>query len=220
MRRHDVDGERRGRHLVRNGWRGETGQDLPPGACVEHTLPRFHLLCRRAQELGPGRQCIGAREISGTDSTLHVVRERCKPTPFLHALLSSGKAAHVKRFVCIPCVNWKRRVEHVRARPTAVRPMLQLDRMILFLMQPGRHQEPDMRCMERLVRAVRQPENPYRAAFPPPVQWIVSRIQGDTYQHCVLAWWEYNGRTEFFASAQEARRVRCALKAGLDGPKN
>jgi hypothetical protein len=148
------------------------------------------------------------------------VRERCKPTPFLHTLLSSGRAAHVKRFVCIPCVNWKRRVEHVRARPTAVRPMLQLDRMILFLMQPGRHQEPDMRCMERLVRAVRQPENPYRAAFPPPVQWIVSRIQGDTYQHCVLAWWEYNGRTEFFASAQEARRVRCALKAGLDGPKN
>lgn len=94
--------------------------------------------------------------------------------------------------------------------------MLQLDQMILFLMQPGRHQEPDMRCMERLVKAVRQPCNPYRALFPAPVRWIVSRIKGDTYRDCVVAWWEYNGRTEFFASAQEARRVRCALKAEDD----
>lgn len=145
------------------------------------------------------------------------VRDCCKPSPFVHALLAAGKAAPGKRFVCIPCVNWKRRVDHVRARTSSARPLLQLDRMILFLMQPGRHQEPDMRCMERLVKAVRQPDNPYSVAFPLPVRWIVARIQGDTYQHCVLAWWEYNGRTEFFASAQEARRVRCALKAGLGG---
>ncbi len=31
-----------------------------------------------------------------------------------------------------------------------------------------------------------------------------------------MAWWEYNGRTEFFASPFEARRVRCAIKAGCD----
>ena len=43
-------------------------------------------------------------------------------------------------------------------------------------------------------------------------------MRGNTYQHCVAAWWEYNGRTEFFATAQEARRVRCALKAGLLAP--
>ena len=143
-------------------------------------------------------------------------RERCKPSPFLHAFLSQRKSdLGVKHYLCIPCVNWKRRVQQGSLRRTG-RPMLQLDRMILFLLQPGRHQEPDMRCMERLVEALRQPCNPYRSVFPAPVQWIADRIRGNTYQHCVLAWWEFNGRTEFFASAQEARRVRCAVKAGLD----
>ena len=144
------------------------------------------------------------------------VRDRCRPTPFLHALLSErGVSEGQKHYMCIPCVNWKRRVVQGSLRRQG-KPMLQLDRMILFLLQPGRHQEPDQRCMERLVQAMRQPSNPYRDVFPFPVQWMVQRVRANTYQHCVLAWWEYNGRTEFFASAQEARRVRCVIKAGLE----
>jgi hypothetical protein len=143
------------------------------------------------------------------------ITDRCKPSPFLHAFLARGELdCDRKHYLCIPCVNWKRRVVQGSLR-RACKPMLQLDRMILFLMQPGRHQEPDMRCMQRLVRAVRQPTNPYLPLFPSPARWIASSISGDTYQHCVLAWWEFNGRTEFFASPQEARRVRCALKAGI-----
>jgi hypothetical protein len=61
------------------------------------------------------------------------------------------------------------------------------------------------------------PHHP-RHIFPLPVQRITLDVRGNTYQHCVAAWWEYNGRTEFFATAQEARRVRCALKAGLLAP--
>lgn len=142
------------------------------------------------------------------------VRDFCKATPFLHAHLSrEGVLEEGKHHMCIPCVNWKRRIVQGSRRRFG-RPMLQLDRMILFLMQPGRHQEPDMRCMERLVRAVRQPSNPYRALFPSPVRWMADRIRGDTYMDCVMAWWEYNGRTEFFASPQEGRRVRTVLKAG------
>lgn len=87
--------------------------------------------------------------------------------------------------------------------------------MILFLMQPGKHPEPDLRCMERLVSAVRQESNPYKAIFPLPVQAMVRTIKDNTYLHCVAAWWEYNHRSVFFASTQEARRVRCALKAGF-----
>ena len=143
------------------------------------------------------------------------ITDRCKPSPFLHAFLARGELdCDRKHYLCIPCVNWKRRVVQGSLR-RACKPMLQLDRMILFLMQPGRHQEPDMLCMQRLVRAVRQPTNPYLPLFPSPARWIASSISGDTYQHCVLAWWEFNGRTEFFASPQEARRVRCALKAGI-----
>lgn len=57
-----------------------------------------------------------------------------------------------------------------------------------------------------------------RAFFPLPVQTIVGMTKDDTYLACVAAWWQYNGRTEFFASTGEARRVRCALKAGLLAP--
>ena len=139
------------------------------------------------------------------------VMQRCKPSPFLYQRL----LLEVKEnsYLCIPCVNWKRRAELGGLRRT-YRPMLQLDQMILYLMQPGRYQEPDHRCMERLVRAVRQASNPYLCLFPSPVQHIARLIKGDTYRDCILAWWEFNGRTEFFSSAQEARRVRGALKLG------
>jgi hypothetical protein len=142
------------------------------------------------------------------------IKQRCKQSPFLYALLTGERNAQedTPNYLCIPCVNWKCRAEQGNLR-RAARPMLQLDLMLLYLMQPGKHQEPDRRCMERLVKAVRQASNPYRDMFPFPVHQIASRIKGDTYHHCVLAWWEFNGKTEFLASAQEARRVRCALKA-------
>ena len=72
--------------------------------------------------------------------------------------------------------------------------------------------------MERLVKAVRQPDNLYHRVFPMPVQWITRRIEGDTFQHCVAAWWLYNNKTEFFASPQEAKRVRGVVKNGLVDP--
>ena len=93
-----------------------------------------------------------------------LLEERCKPTPFLYAhlmqyLCTAGRDQ--KLHLCIPCVNWKRRVCQGSLKRVA-QPMLQLDQMILFLMQPGKHQEPDLRCMERLVKAVRQVDNPFR----------------------------------------------------------
>ena len=141
----------------------------------------------------------------------------CKDTPFLYQVLAnpaSRLGAPCKQYLCIPCVNWKRRAEYGRLKRTR-QPMLQLDQMILFLMQPGRFQEPDHRCMDRLVVSIRQPDNVYRCIFPAPAQHIIRLISGNTYQHCVAAWWVYNGRTEFFSSSQEAKRVRSAVKAGL-----
>lgn len=164
-----------------------------------------------------GISLVGSkRRLFGPKEGLRFISKQCKPTPFLHAhLLARLVNTKEKQALCIPCVNWKRRAEHGGLKRTCS-PMLQLDQMILFLMQPGKHQEPDQRCMERLVRAVCQPGNPYhRLVFPLPVQSIVRLIRGETYLHCVAAWWEYNNRTEFFASTQEAKRVRCAVKAGL-----
>ena len=143
------------------------------------------------------------------------VARRCKDSPFLYAHVVNHKAHHSaakRQGLCIPCVNWKRRVGSGAGLKRTRRPMLQFDQLVLYLLQPGKHQEPDHRCMERLVRAIRQATNPLACVLPTPVRTIVALIRGDTYFDCVMAWWEYNGRTEFFASAQEARRVRCAIK--------
>jgi hypothetical protein len=142
------------------------------------------------------------------------ISRRCKPTTFLYARLTGDHPCTTakRQGLCIPCVNWKRRVGSGAGLKRTKRPMLQFDQLVMYLLQPGRHQEPDHRCMERLVKAIRQGGNPFACVLPLPVRTIVTLIKGDTYLHCVMAWWEYNGRTEFFASAQEARRVRGAVK--------
>lgn len=144
------------------------------------------------------------------------VTRRCWPTPFLFQALSCRHASVQGRGgrlgVCIPCVNWKRRVMEVASSKRRRRlPMLQLDQLIYYLLRPGVHAEPDRRCMGRLLAGSRQADNPFRPLFPLPVQTILSALKRDTYGACIEAWWEYNGRTEFFASGGEAKRVRSLL---------
>ena len=151
------------------------------------------------------------RRFQSVEDSTTFLRARCKPTPFLYALLSARGNA-LEEGVCIPCVNWKRRVETCGLKRMR-QPMLQLDQLICFLLRPGFLPEPDHRCMERLVRAARDPSNPYRSVFPAPVRAILDAAADESTHACVLAWWDYNGRSEFFASSQEARRVRMAIKA-------
>lgn len=155
----------------------------------------------------------GKRRFQEWGNILEFLRKRCKPSPFVHRLLVQDEGQGI-RALCIPCVNWKRRVEGTGLKRIRT-PPLQIDHLIMYLMQPGRQQEPDHRCMERLIRAVRQDDNPFLSALPLPAQSIVRRLKGDSYGHVVAAWWDYNGKSEFFQSAQEARRVRCAIKQGL-----
>jgi hypothetical protein len=78
-------------------------------------------------------------------------------------------------------------------------------------MRPGVYQEPDRRCIARLLAAARQPDNPFRFVFPVPVQTILSTISSNTIAACLQAWWDYNGNTEFFSSGKEAKRIRSLL---------
>jgi len=159
--------------------------------------------------------CQGKKRVFCPRDGAKFVQRFCQPTPYLYARLVEGRGdGEERQYVCIPCINWKRRIVQGSIRRRG-KLMLQLDRMIMFLMEPGRCQEPDMRCMGRLVQAVRQASNPYLGLFPGPARWIAGHTTGDTYMDCVVAWWEYNGRTEFFSCSGEARRVRCAVKAGL-----
>lgn len=157
----------------------------------------------------------GCRRFQDWSSLLAFLRRRCKPTPFVHGFLTGMRCEQGgARGVCIPCINWKRRVDGAGLR-RAKTPMLQLDQLVLYMMQPGKHPEPDRRCMDRLIRAMRQDDNPFQHALPLPAQTIVRGIQGNTYLHVVASWWEYNGKTDFFSSSEEVRRVRCAIKQGL-----
>jgi len=141
------------------------------------------------------------------------VAARCQPTPHAYRHFS-GLDGPGRVLVCIPCVNWKRRANGTGLRRCA-RPLLQLDQLMLFMLDPGSVPEPDQRCMDRLFRALRQPDNPLRASFPLPVQTMLGTLGGNTYLHAVAAWWEYNDRTDFFQSAGQAKRVRLALKLGI-----
>jgi hypothetical protein len=138
----------------------------------------------------------------------------CKPTPFVFGVLARPLLAcemDERVPICIPCVNWKRRVESLGLKRVRY-PMLQMDQFIMFLMQPGVFPEPDTRCLNRLIKAARQPDNRFIDVFPLPVKTIMANTASSSWKACILAWWEYNGRTHFFASGQEAKRVRRAVK--------
>ena len=156
------------------------------------------------------------RRLQDRDELPRFVSERCKPSPFLYQRLSKPDAlaytmGRGQLYLCIPCVNWKRRVETRSLRRTRL-PRLQLDQLIYFLLQPGVYPEPDHRCMERLIMGARQVENPLSVVYPIPVREILSKVDADNYTACVIAWWYYNGCTEFFASGKESRRARGVFK--------
>jgi hypothetical protein len=168
-----------------------------------------HHCCLCGISLAPGIK----RRFQRAKDLVSFIRARCKPSPFLYQRLLLHHQEEPVVMICIPCVNWKRRVETGGLKRTR-QPMLQLDQLICFLMRPGPFAEPDHRCMERLVAAGREEINPYRSIFPAPVRSILDAVRDNTFQACVASWWTYNDRSEFFASGQEARRVRNALKTG------
>ena len=137
---------------------------------------------------------------------------RCAPTPFVYNWLLSMPSLDQKDPVCVPCVNWKRRAS--KAHEKKRRATLQLDQMVYYLINPGKGQEPDQRCMTRLVVAMKQHSNPYRLAIPTPVHDILSRVAGDhvSLADVIASWWRYNDETEFFSNPSTARLVRSTQK--------
>ncbi len=151
------------------------------------------------------RRMLNAKELAS------FVRNQCRPTPFVYRMLIAPECLGGTVFgVCIPCVNWKRRISVLPAK-RRLQPMLQLDQLVYYLLRPGFFIEPDRRCIGRLLAGVRQPGNPFIRAFPLPAQTILSNLKDNTYDECVRAWWDYNGNTEFFGSGAEAKRVRSFL---------
>jgi len=152
------------------------------------------------------------RRYQCTSQLQTLLKKKCMPTPFVHAHLSLRQPVDEKEPLCVPCVNWKRRCWNGTLKRQD-KPVLQMDQLIIFMVNPGRMQEPDHRCVQRLVLAIKQPGNPLRMALPIQAESILMGIEGEDIPSIVASWWKYNASTEFFASGHTARFVRSVIKS-------
>jgi hypothetical protein len=152
------------------------------------------------------------------------VTRYCRPTAFIYPIYANLKG-DTRIPLCIACVNWQRRCcNGQRKRCNGKKPMLLMDHFVMFMLEPGKTVVPDQRCALRLVKALlaaldsgQQCQRGALELMPVPVQVMVSKlprdISGDTLlPQLVKAWWEYNGRTVFFAHNLTAKLVRKMIK--------
>ena len=163
-----------------------------------------------------------------------LVRHRCVPTPFLYAHVAHTPIPDEVGLVpvCLPCIHWTRRCKlyqhkraHARggaggAKPSAApRQHMLVDSIIASVLQPGLAKNADPRCMHRLAACMASDDYLYGWVVPAPVRAILRAMRGRSEQHAAaLAWWEYNGRTEFFPNSRVARAVRQALHSAASEP--
>jgi hypothetical protein len=150
------------------------------------------------------------------------VSTRCQPTPYGYQHFSSIKGED-RVLLCISCVNWQRRASGAckRKTGTARKPLLLMDQVTLFMMEPGTVPFPDQRCVLRLVMSLRTPGTDWvprllLGLMPVPVQTMISmlpeKVEGSVLTALVRVWWEYNGRTVFFSHHLTAKLVRKMIK--------
>ena len=201
---------------------------LPPLAEVADLSDRLGccLFCGTEISFSRRDRCAFNRRRRTLMSVRLFVGLRCRPTPYFHRCLSqlNGKG---RVLLCIPCVNWQRRA----ARGREPKPLLLLDQLILYMLEPGRVPLPDQRCALRLLRSLRgvRPDSDWviktmYGQLPLPAQAILGALpeavleEGQLGDALVRAWWDYNGRTAFFAHHVTAKLVRRMVKGGPADP--
>jgi len=138
------------------------------------------------------------------------VSARCQPTPLAFSYITVFDGFPEESPICIPCVNWKRRTS---ARGHKVH--VQVDQLICYILQPGRMGELDQRCVGRLLSSLQDPTNPFAPLIPLPAKVILSRLEALDLVSIGKAWWDLNGKTQFFRHAQTAKIIR-AIQKGDD----
>ena len=168
------------------------------------------ILCGFTMPKKCSKRTVDAAELSA------LVRGSCQESPVVHRYISNKEnfPPNYKATICIPCVNWKRRCAKPtpRKKTRKTKPMLQMDQMLCYVLDPGAAAEPDNRCVQRLITAMTDKANPYRPLYPSSVLDILKMSTGNTLDHITVAWWEYNHRTKFFSSQLTAKRVRASIK--------
>ena len=106
--------------------------------------------------------------------------------------------------------------------------MLLMDQVAVFMLQPGIILFPDQRYVLRLLTAMREPGDDWvpkllLGLMPVPVQTMIGMMPSppcgpyeSVHSVIVRVWWEYNGRTVFFAHHMTAKLIRKCLKRSLE----
>jgi hypothetical protein len=81
--------------------------------------------------------------------------------------------------------------------------MLPLDAVILHMMMPGMPRRQDTRTKSRIHVALRTSGNAYSQTFE-----AMDTLLKQPMENQLNVWWEYNLKTEFFASKHTARLLR------------
>lgn len=155
------------------------------------------------------------------DSIHDFVKKYVEPTPFHYQHVLKLPASSSPYRNCVHCINWKRRViqysyqYHVtQNKRTMVPAYTPLDHMIMYTMEPGVTQEPDHRCIKRLLAICLHPQNPFRHIIPYPSMKIMEKCgdySGEELpEKIVLFWHAFNEKTPFFRSRMTAKMVRRA----------
>lgn len=164
----------------------------------------------------------------GVDTLRDFVKECCRPTPLWYQSLMNVEMNQV--ILCVPCINWKRRVviRHKRNKSKKwqlrelvdyekEKPLVQLDQLMMSLIYPGNFMMPDKRCSDRLMKVLMDRTSIVWQAIPQYVRVILDMNQGSTLQNDIVrSWWSVNMQTPFFKNANLGKMVRAVIKYDED----
>ena len=154
------------------------------------------------------------------------VTARCQPTPYGYQYFSTAMGEE-KVLLCISCVNWQRRSSGAGRRKTGIarKPMLLMDQVALFMLEPGTTPFPDQRCVLRLVMSLKNVGGNFTdwvpklllGLMPVQVQTMIGMLPSQPTESVlnsiIRVWWDYNGRTVYFAHHLTAKLVRRMIKS-------
>ena len=124
-----------------------------------------------------------------------LISQRACPGPIAYPATMAWEGGSMN--VCKACYQQLWRMKRGKTQ------MLPLDAVVLQMMMPGLPRRQDTRTKIRIHTALRSSGNTYCQTF----EALDTMLQRPQEDH-LSAWWDYNLRTEFFASKHTARLLR------------
>lgn len=140
------------------------------------------------------------------------VRAYLTPTQYHYQCLLHLTANKIH--LCHHCHNWKKNVP--KKKRISTKTFSPIDHMIMHIIEPGEVQEPDHRCLKRLIQACMSATNPFVHIIPyhcQKIMQLVSECEGEELpKQIALLWFKFNNYTCFFRFNTTSRMVRRALR--------